>query len=96
MINPFISNESTFSFVLEKRKGDDAHLESILALECPMIILDRIETIIQVCSLREKIFLENFEGKFRLFKRSDYHQSLLSGLLKILLHAFALNQRTWT
>ncbi|CAF0791221.1 unnamed protein product [Rotaria sordida] len=56
----------------------DAHLESILASECTMIVLDTIETIIQVV------------------QTTDCHQILLPGLLKILLHAFALNQSTWT
>ncbi|UJR34198.1 hypothetical protein I4U23_021604 [Adineta vaga] len=56
----------------------DAHLESILASECTMIVLDTIETIIQVV------------------QTTDCHQTLLPGLLKILLHAFALNQSTWT
>jgi len=33
----------------------DAHLEGILASECTMIVLDTIETIIQVCFFRDFI-----------------------------------------
>jgi len=58
--------------------ASDAHLESILAGETTMIVLDTIETIIQIV------------------QTTDCHQILLPGLLKILLHAFALNQSTWT
>ncbi|CAF1476095.1 unnamed protein product, partial [Didymodactylos carnosus] len=55
----------------------EAHIESNLASECTMIILDTIETVIQVV------------------QTTDCHQILLPGLLRILLHSFALNQSTW-
>ena len=81
--NEFSSKKKLIYFFLFKFRSEeeiqmDAHLESILACECTMIVLDTIETIIQVV------------------QTTDCHQILLPGLLKILLHAFALNQSTWT
>lgn len=54
-----------FSFCIHRSEEEisiDAHLESILASECTMIVLDRIETIIQVGSIRiDRIY---FQGEF--------------------------------
>ena len=41
-----------FAFRTDEEIGVDAHLESILACESTMIVLETIETIIQVCSPR--------------------------------------------